>query len=418
MGVAPYKTFTFDGTSSSAYGVYITGEGVFNAPKRSVEMIEIPGRNGNYALDQGKFDNIEVTYKCGMFDVTESNFATKVSNFRNWICSKVGYVRLSDEYNPDEYRMAVYKNGLEVDHDLLIAGEFEITFECKPQRWLTSGETATAVANNGTLSNPTLFDASPLIQFTGRGNMKIAGEPIQFTANDLGLVDLADGTQTASSPVTFTLNNMSMMSTGDEITCNLSLFATIERKSASYPIRSIGDNGYTGTQYTSRDWTLDYSNGKYATAQYDYKGLTFTKGTTATISGTAKFDGVVGYNSDQKNYGYTFSISVAYNGSTHVITVTWSLTADDATTSTYTKKTAQATIDTITGMSTQSSIQTTVYIDCDLGEAYTLVNSVPVSVNSMAVLGSTLPVLKPGSNTITYDNTFSNVKITPRWWKV
>ena len=141
MGIAPYKYFTFDGESSRNYDVYLTGTGVFNAPQRAVDLLEIPGRNGNYALDQGRFNNITVTYKAGIVDYSESDFADKVSAVRNWLCSKVGYVRLTDDYNPDEYRMAVFKNGITVDHDDLKTGEFEITFECKPQRWLTSGET-------------------------------------------------------------------------------------------------------------------------------------------------------------------------------------------------------------------------------------------------------------------------------------
>ena len=134
MGIAPYKTFTFDGESSADYDVYLTGVGVFDSPERDVEMIEILGRNGNFALDHGRFRNVSVKYKIGMYDLTEANFATKVSAFRNWLCSKVGYVRLSDDYNPNEYRMAVYASGFELKHDFLIAGEAEITFDCKPQR--------------------------------------------------------------------------------------------------------------------------------------------------------------------------------------------------------------------------------------------------------------------------------------------
>ena len=88
MGIAPYKTFTFDGESSADYGVYITGEGVFNAPERAVEMVDIPGRNGSYALDQGRFSNIEVTYTAGMVDDSETDFADRLADVRNWLCSK------------------------------------------------------------------------------------------------------------------------------------------------------------------------------------------------------------------------------------------------------------------------------------------------------------------------------------------
>ena len=64
---AIYKTLTFDGESSRTYGVYITGEAVYNAPEREVEMISIPGRSGQLALDKGRFENIEVTYPAGIF---------------------------------------------------------------------------------------------------------------------------------------------------------------------------------------------------------------------------------------------------------------------------------------------------------------------------------------------------------------
>lgn len=149
MGIRPYKAFTFDGESSLDYGVYLTGEGVFDAPERAVEMLEIPGRNGNYVLDQGRFQNISVTYKAGIVDYSETDFATMVSDVRNWLCSKVGYCRLEDDYNPNEYRMAAFVAGIEVDHDDLQTGEFDITFDCKPQRWLAEGETPITIGEWG-----------------------------------------------------------------------------------------------------------------------------------------------------------------------------------------------------------------------------------------------------------------------------
>ena len=36
-----YKGLVFDGVDSRNYGIYITGDAVFNSPERDVEMIEI-----------------------------------------------------------------------------------------------------------------------------------------------------------------------------------------------------------------------------------------------------------------------------------------------------------------------------------------------------------------------------------------
>lgn len=172
--MAVFKSLTFDGINSLNYGIYVTGEAVYNAPERVVEMVNIPGRNGALAIDQGYFDNIEVSYPCGCFADTQAEFASKVSAFRNAIASRYSYKRLTDEYNADEYRLGLYKSGLEVDAvRYSTAGQFTITFDCKPQRFLTAGETELTVADGGTLTNPTQFESKPLIKVTGAGTLGI-----------------------------------------------------------------------------------------------------------------------------------------------------------------------------------------------------------------------------------------------------
>ena len=147
---AIFNSLSFGGVNSADYGIYITGEGVFNAPKRAVNMVEVPGRNGSIAIDQGHWENIEVTYPAGTFGMDEQEFRTALSNFRNAIASQVGYQRLTDTYHPDEYRMAIYTDGLEVEPTTYNkAGEFELKFNCKPQRWLTSGEIPVTIGEWG-----------------------------------------------------------------------------------------------------------------------------------------------------------------------------------------------------------------------------------------------------------------------------
>ena len=70
------------------------------------------------------------------------------------------------------------------------------------------------------------------------------------------------------------------------------------------------------------------------------------------------------------------------------------------------------------GESTMSVLGDPTYIDCDLGECYQVIDGVPVSLNKYIALGSDLPELKPGTNTITYDNTITELKIVPRWWRL
>ena len=176
------ETLTFNGINSGDYGVYIAGDSVYNAPERDVEMVTVPGRNGNIALDRGRFENIEVEYPAFISGTDQTDFAGNISDFRNAILSTVGYARLEDDYHPDEYRLAVYHSGLEVEPKIYNrAGAFEIRFDCKPQRFLKSGETAQSFSGSGTITNPTRFDSKPLYLVTGYGTLTVNGYAITIT---------------------------------------------------------------------------------------------------------------------------------------------------------------------------------------------------------------------------------------------
>lgn len=206
--MAVFRSLTFDGINSLEYGVYITGEAVYNAPKRAVEMVAIPGRNGDLAIDQGRYENIEATYPAGIFADTQEEFAAKMRTFRNLLVSRYNYVRITDDYHPDEYRLGLYHAGLEVEPVAYSrAGEFNITFDCKPQRFLTSGEEPLNlylepepwVDHNGTeitdhhsevfyfskmganIENPTETESKPLIVVPKAGTIRIGNKNVTIT---------------------------------------------------------------------------------------------------------------------------------------------------------------------------------------------------------------------------------------------
>ena len=174
-----YRSFTFDGINSLTYGVYITGSGVYDAPARVVEKISVPGRNGDLLIDQGRFENVILEYPAGAFGEDQEDFASKMRTIRNLLCSRHGYCRLTDEYNPDEFRLAAYLSGLEIKPvSFQRAAEFTLAFDCKPQRFLLSGETEQTFTSNGTVSNPTAFEARPLLVVTGYGNLTIGSDAL------------------------------------------------------------------------------------------------------------------------------------------------------------------------------------------------------------------------------------------------
>lgn len=217
--MAAYKSFTFNSTNSLAYGIYITGEPVYNAPARSVEKITIPGRNGDLLMDQGRFENIEVKYPAGTFAETQADFADALAAIRDFLGALHGYHKLTDDYNPEEYRMASFKSGLNVAPvPFQRAGEFDLIFDCKPQRFLTSGEQVTTMTTSGTINNPTPYEARPLLVVTGIGNLTVNGVQIAIskspTTIDCEAMEAYNGTTSRNGDIVLTPNEFPVLSGG------------------------------------------------------------------------------------------------------------------------------------------------------------------------------------------------------------
>lgn len=133
------NSLIFGGVNSADYGVWLTGSGTFSAPERDVEFVAIPGRNGELVVDNGRWRNIEVVYPANI----PWNFDQKMTEFRAAMCRQRGYQRLEDTYHLDEYRMGAFVMGLEPETiPLNRGGDFNLVFNCKPQRFLKSGEMA------------------------------------------------------------------------------------------------------------------------------------------------------------------------------------------------------------------------------------------------------------------------------------
>ena len=56
------NAFCYDGIWSREHGLYITGQGQYDAPERDIEEVTVPGRDGNLFIDNGRFNSLDVTY--------------------------------------------------------------------------------------------------------------------------------------------------------------------------------------------------------------------------------------------------------------------------------------------------------------------------------------------------------------------
>lgn len=174
--------FTFAGRSSRNFGILVDSvEGLWDSPERDFDSIEIPGRNGELTIDNGRWKNVDGTYKCGIGVDFQANYEA----FRAFFTSCIGYKRLEDSWHPDEYRMARVKTGLSPDlFKNGLTGEFEVQVNAMPQRFLKSGETAISLSSGTkTVKNPTLYESHPLMTISGSGTIRIGSAVITVTSH-------------------------------------------------------------------------------------------------------------------------------------------------------------------------------------------------------------------------------------------
>lgn len=230
------QTLTIGGRNLADFGVYISGEGTYNAPERSITEEVVPGRNGSLIIDNGRYQNIEVSYPAFII----RDFPRNMAGLRSYLASLRGYSRLEDSYHPDEHRMAALSGGIDVQTSGYMnrEGRFTLTFNCKPQRFLRSGEYAIQVTSGATVYNPTLFDAKPLIRVYGKGSITVNGETMEWSGSS-EYVDIDCDIQDCY----YMGANMNNYVTGD------------------FPVLSPGDNviaftGSTSVRITPRWWIL------------------------------------------------------------------------------------------------------------------------------------------------------------------
>lgn len=180
-----YFIFTPDSGSvidSSSYNVLLSGLGTYGAPERDVTAVSIPGRNGDLIFDNGRFFNAEVFYDCGM----SRNFVD-FDTFRSLLMlNSTTYGWLTDTYHPSEKRRARVARIEEISTTAAnLGGKFRVVFDCKPQRYLASGDTPASMTSGTpvsvTLATP--YPAYPLIEITFAAAEYVKGTAVLDTGS-------------------------------------------------------------------------------------------------------------------------------------------------------------------------------------------------------------------------------------------
>ena len=160
------ETFYLDGIDAQSAGIYLQKPIVFSEAVPNIESKTIPGRNGDLIFETGSYKNRSGSASCFCL---QEDVEGAVSSAGRFLMRKKGYRRLETSDDPNHYWMARVENSPQMEMRIRVLAPFDISFDCKPQRFLKSGENAVVFTASGSLSNQYGQAALPLITLYGQG---------------------------------------------------------------------------------------------------------------------------------------------------------------------------------------------------------------------------------------------------------
>jgi len=179
-----HNQLVFNKKDLTDFGVDVRGDSTYISPERDVETVSIPGRNGDLLIDNGRYKNVTISYPA--YILRKFREASYFDALRAFFMANNGYQRLEDSFHPEEYRIARLKTAISPDvYDKAKTGEFELEFDCKPQRFLKRGERVKTFTADGVIINDTLFASRPLIRAYGTGTFYIGNYGVTISNADV-----------------------------------------------------------------------------------------------------------------------------------------------------------------------------------------------------------------------------------------
>jgi len=193
--------FEFNGVRSDTHELLIAEKNIYSAPQRDIEMVHVPGRNGDVMIDKGGWNNVDVSYTVQFVGLPE-----KAPTLRQWL-QATGYHVLRDSYQPDYFRYGVFTSLMNPEEIARQVGRLQLIFSCKPflYRAYTNASTqdkitlnvsgsdiinpvgATATNGVATVVNPEAYASQPYIKITagsGSVSLYIGSKQYSFTGID------------------------------------------------------------------------------------------------------------------------------------------------------------------------------------------------------------------------------------------
>jgi len=363
-------TIIFNGTSSEDFGLIVEKLPPSVHASRRGDLISIPGRNGVIVREDGSYETYQQEYQISFSQTVQNRDPYQAArDIAVWLLGASGFCRLEDGFEPEHFRLARYSGEFNVDTVLMEYGKATLTFDVQPQRYLKSGETPLTFSGGSTTSitNPTQFEARPLLKFTDTSTLP------DYVSQ------------------TLTMQNNYRISVSGEV-------VPVASGSGFSVSTAVNCSGKVSARITGNGVAFYDSNGQTRGGGFIPSGKVDTSGANSTWT-TAVPD-----------WAATVRVSSAGGTPSPALALRDAQAHPGA---------SAVNINGIVVNLAFSNGRDTIYLDCDLHDAYYEDGSnanQAVSFSSSITAYPTFPGLSPGVNSIIPASGNLSFEMTPRWW--
>lgn len=183
MGITtePMDVIEFNGVTSSSLGIIVDGYYVKGTPQRRVSTISIPGKNGVLVEDEGVYENYSQEYTLYWLPDRTTDISVL-----EWL-RQDKYYRWKHSGMPDYHCFARAVLPSQITNYRNCYHELKVTFDCRPELYLDSGDVIITATGAIELNNPYQQTAKPKIAVYGNTTspQKLVVNGKEFTLNGI-----------------------------------------------------------------------------------------------------------------------------------------------------------------------------------------------------------------------------------------
>jgi predicted phage tail component-like protein len=205
------------------FGLAIEHRPIIPVPKRRINQIVVPGRNGSLTEDEGTYEDMEIPVNFAF--VNKENVYEQSRTIVNWLNGTISDNHLIFSDDPDYYYKVKFVRTSDIERFMIIVGKFTATFVCEPFKYSVYDD-STVITTPCTLYNTGTVFSEPVIKVYGSGNIALTINGRSFSVSGINQYVTIDSVFQDSYKDTILYNN---------------------NMTGEFPIFDIGDNSISWT---------------------------------------------------------------------------------------------------------------------------------------------------------------------------